>query len=138
MSEQITPTLEVGTEVPLLEFTLTRTDLVRYAAASGDFNAIHHSDHAARQVELPGVVAHGMLTLGSSLRAVTDWLGVDRIASIGVRFSKPVVVPDDGIGAHLTVTGSVTEVADDQATIALETRCGDEKVLTAFTVGVRR
>ncbi|HBX82094.1 MAG TPA: dehydratase, partial [Propionibacteriaceae bacterium] len=64
-----------GLELPSLTVTFTRTDLVRYAGASTDFNPIHHSDHAAAALGLPDVIAHGMLTMGTALRVVTDWCG---------------------------------------------------------------
>ena len=68
------PAPEVGSRLPPLTVRFTRADLVRYAGASTDFNPIHYSDRHARQVGLPGVVAHGMLTMGAGLRVITDWL----------------------------------------------------------------
>ena len=67
--------LEVGTALPSLTVRFTRERLVRYAGASTDFNPIHFSDHFAARMGLPGVIAHGMLTMGTALRVVTDWLG---------------------------------------------------------------
>lgn len=112
--------VEVGTTLGPLNVTLTRTDLVRYAGASGDFNPIHHSDHAAAAVNLPGVIGHGMLTMGLAIRLVTDWVGdSSRIRSYGVRFTKPIVVPDDGIGATVEFSGTVTAIADGIATVGI-------------------
>ena len=90
-------------------FRITRADLVRYAGASGDFNPIHWSDRVATGVGLPGVIAHGMLTMALVGRAVTAWVGGDPGAIIDyqVRFTRPVVVPDDDDGAELTVSGVV-------------------------------
>jgi hypothetical protein len=111
-----------GIELPPLSVRLTRSDLVRYAAASGDFNPIHWSDRVAEQVGLPGVVAHGMLTMALGGRLVTEWLG-DPGAVLGyqVRFTRPVPVPDvvtgvdDEPGAQLELTGKLSSVteADD-------------------------
>ena len=130
--------VEVGLELPSLELAFTRTDLVRYAGASGDFNPIHHSDHAARAIGLDGVLAHGMLTMGRALRVVTDWVGDPaRVVSYGVRFTRPVPVPDDGVGATVTVNARVTKVADGLATVAIEALLGDAKVLGAANAEVR-
>ena len=86
----------------------TRERLVRYAGASTDFNPIHYSDHFAARMGLPGVIAHGMLTMGTALRVVTDWLGDQgAVKSYFVRFTKPVVVPDDEAGAEVTFSASV-------------------------------
>ncbi len=126
---------EVGAALPGLSVRLTRESLVRYAGASGDFNPIHYSDHAATALGLPGVVAHGMLTMGVALRAVTDWAGPDaRLVSYGVRFTKPVPVPDDGVGAELEVGGSVSAVDEETVTVTLDVTCGGEKVLGAAKV----
>ncbi|GAA1432818.1 MaoC family dehydratase [Microlunatus lacustris] len=122
----------VGTELPPLTVRLTRTDLVRYAGASGDFNPIHHSEHFAAAVGLPGVVAHGLLTMGTALRLVTDWVGdPGRVRSYAVRFTKPVVVPDDGVGAEVVVTGTVVALEGTVATVGLEVVCDGQKVLGA-------
>lgn len=122
----------VGTELPPLTVRLSRTDLVRYAGASGDFNPIHHSEHFAAAVGLPGVIAHGMLTMGTALRLVTDWVGdPGRVRSYGVRFTRPVVVPDDGMGAEVLITGTVTAVDGPLATVSLEVVCDGQQVLGA-------
>jgi acyl dehydratase len=122
----------VGTRLPPLTVRLTRTDLVRYAGASGDFNPIHHSEHFAAQVGLPGVVAHGLLTMGTALRVVTDWVGdPGRVKAYSCRFTKPVVVPDDGLGAEVVVTGTVSAVQNHLVTVTLEVVSGGERVLGA-------
>lgn len=111
----------VGAQLPPLTVRLTRADLVRYAGASTDFNPIHYSDRFAAAVGLPGVVAHGMLTMATALRVVTDWVGDPaRVRSYGVRFTKPVVVPDDDDGAEVVFSGTVIAVDDELVTIALE------------------
>ena len=130
--------VEVGLELPSLELTFTRTDLVRYAGASGDFNPIHHSDHAARALGLEGVLAHGMLTMGRALRVVTDWVGDPaRVRAYSVRFTKPVPVPDDGVGTRVTVNGRVTQLSEGLATVTIEALLDNAKVLGAAKAEVR-
>ncbi|MGC3993947.1 MAG: MaoC/PaaZ C-terminal domain-containing protein [Propionicimonas sp.] len=127
---------EVGQVLPGFSRTLTRADLVRYAGASGDFNPIHWSDAAAAALGLPDVIAHGMLTMGTALRVVTDWAGDPaRVLSYSVRFTKPVVVPADG-GAVVEFGGTVTKVADGVATVSIEATCGETKVLGAAVAEV--
>ncbi|GAA3575776.1 MaoC family dehydratase [Microlunatus spumicola] len=126
---------EVGTTLPPLTVRVTRETLVRYAGASGDFNPIHWSDHAARALGLPGVIAHGMLTMGLAARAVTAWAGPGaRLVSYGVRFTRPVPVPDDGVGAELLVAGAVTAVDAGTVTVTLDVTRDGEKVLGAARV----
>jgi acyl dehydratase len=115
-------------------FTLTRADLVRYAGASGDFNPIHWSDRVAATVGLPGVIAHGMLTLGLVGSAVAAWTGDAEVIELGAKFTAPVVVPDDEDGVVVEVTASkvTRETGSDgmsTMTIVMEVRCGDAKVL---------
>ena len=105
--------IEKGTELPPLSLRVTRADLVRYAGASGDFNPIHWSDRVAGSVGLPGVIAHGMLTMALAGRLVTQWAGDPALVrSYGVRFTRPVVVPDDDDGALVEFSGKVTDVTD--------------------------
>lgn len=108
--------VQKGAELPALSLRVTRADLVRYAGASGDFNPIHWSDRVASSVGLPGVIAHGMLTMGLAGRLVTQWVGDPAaVRSYGVRFTRPVVVPDDDEGALVEFSGRVADVivADD-------------------------
>jgi acyl dehydratase len=103
----------VGTELPAASFPITRKDLVRYAGASGDFNDIHWNGRFAVEVGLPDVIAHGMYTMAVAGRVLTDWIGDPAaVEEYFVRFSKPVVVPDDGVGALVEVTGKVTKALD--------------------------
>src|SRR3954470_9047615 len=98
----------VGDKLPAQQFPVTRADLVRYAGASLDFNPIHWNERFAKQVGLPDVIAHGMLTMAIAGRVVTDWLGdPGRLVSYGVRFPRPVVVPDGDEGALVEITGKV-------------------------------
>lgn len=131
-----------GDELPPLHVTVTRADLVRYAGASGDFNPIHWNERVAREVGLPDVIAHGMLTMALAGRLVTRWAG-DPAAMIdyGVRFTRPVVVPDDDAGAQLEIGGSVTECRDDgTVVVAITARSGARAVLgkATATVALRR
>lgn len=102
--------LEVGQSIGTQELLLTRDSLVRYAGASGDFNPIHYRDDVAASVGLPGVLAHGMLTMGAAVQVVVDWVGESgRIVDYGVRFTKPVVV-DPVEGAVLVISGKIGEI----------------------------
>jgi len=106
--------VEVGTELPPLSVTLQRVTLVMYAGASGDFNPIHWNQRFAQAVGLPDVIAHGMLTMASAGRVVTDWVGdPGAVVEYGVRFTRPVVVPDDDRGARLEITAAVAEKRED-------------------------
>ncbi|SFO19263.1 Acyl dehydratase [Geodermatophilus obscurus] len=122
----------VGTELPEQTHRVTRADLVRYAGASGDLNPIHWSDRVATGVGLPGVIAHGMLTMGLAARAVTEWAGDPAaLAEYQVRFGRPVVVPDDDTGAEVTVRGRVAQVLDGgRVRVDLTVTSGGEKVLS--------
>ncbi len=121
-------------------FRVTRADLVRYAGASGDFNAIHWSDRTAAKVGLPGVIAHGMFTMALVGRAVTHWAGApDAVVEYGVRYARPVVVPDDDEGTVVEVTAKVKEVTEDGLTrLDLTVTCHGEKVLAQARALVRR
>jgi acyl dehydratase len=106
--------VEVGTELPAQTFPVRRADLVRYAGASGDFNVIHWNERVARAVGLPDVIAHGMFTMALAARVVTDWAGDPaRVLEYGVRFTRPVPVPDDDQGAQVEVTGVVAALLGD-------------------------
>ncbi|MEY9215147.1 MaoC family dehydratase [Thermobifida halotolerans] len=131
--------VEVGTELPERTYPVRRRDLVRYAGASGDFNEIHWNERVAREVGLPGVIAHGMFTMAQAGRLVTDWVGdPGAIVEYGVRFSAPVVVPDDDTGAELVVGGTVTKKLDNnQVVVAITARSAGAKVLARSTAVVR-
>ncbi|MFE4214514.1 MaoC family dehydratase [Streptomyces sp. NPDC056844] len=106
--------VEVGTELPARSFPVTRATLVQYAGASGDFNPIHWNEKFAREVGLPDVIAHGMFTMAEAIRVVTDWAGdPGAVVEYGVRFTKPVVVPNDDTGALIEVSGKVAAKLDD-------------------------
>lgn len=108
--------VEVGTELPARSFTVNRATLVAYAGASGDFNPIHWNEKFAKDVGLPDVIAHGMFTMASAIRVVTDWTGdPGSVVDYGVRFTKPVVVPNDDRGAVIEISGKVAAKLDDEA-----------------------
>ncbi len=123
--------VEVGTEVLSRDVTVTRFDLVRYAGASGDFNVIHWNERIAKSVGLPDVIAHGMYTMAQAGRIVTDWLGdPGALRELGVRFTRPVVVPDDDQGATLTVSAKVAEKLDEcLVRLEISATCADQSVL---------
>ena len=115
-------------ELATQTFAITRDDLVRYAAASGDHNPIHQDDEVATSVGLPGVIAHGMYTMALAARAVESWFPGAEVVSFGCKFTQPVVVPADG-SVELVVAGAVSKVEDGLTTVALTVTSGGEKVL---------
>jgi acyl dehydratase len=123
--------VDVGTLLPAQTFGVQRINLIMYAGASGDFNVIHWNERLAHAVGLPNVIAHGMFTMAEVGRVVTDWVGdPGAVLDYGVRFTRPVVVPDDEVGATLEVTGSVTEKLDGgRVSVALVARVNGETVL---------
>ena len=128
-----------GTELEPRSYPATRLDLVKYAGASGDFNVIHWNERIAKAVGLPDVIAHGMFTMAQAGRFVTDWAGRQAtVLDFGVRFSSPVVVPDDDIGATISVSGQVDEKLDgNRVALVLTARSADTKVLTKARAVVR-
>ena len=128
--------LAVGDVVAEKTFTLTRDSLVRYAGASGDFNPIHYRDDVAQSVGLPGVLAHGMLTMGLAVQPVVDWLGNSGlVADYQVRFTRPVPV-DAAEGAVLTVVAKVGVVDASGARIDLTVTFDGSTVLGKAQVRV--
>ena len=124
--------VKVGDELPEKIIKLTRQDLVNYAGVSGDLNPIHWDDEIAKQVGLDTAIAHGMLTMGTALRLVTDWAGDPaRVRSYFVRFTKPVVVPDDADGTEVAFGGVVSAIDGSEVTIAIEAVADGVKVLGA-------
>lgn len=128
----------VGDELPVLRVRVTRAGLIRYAGASGDFNPIHWNERIAREVGLPDVIAHGMLTMALACRLVTTWAGdPGAVVECGVRFTRPIVVPDDGEGALLEVSGTVTQRRDDgTVVVAITARSAGHTVLGKATATV--
>ena len=124
--------VEVGAEIGPRDFAITRLDLVKYCGASGDFNVIHWNQRIALSVGLPDVIAHGMFTMAQAARLVTDWCGdPGALVEYRVRFSRPVVVPDDDAGATLTVRARVeNKLADRRVSLVIEALTPDGSVLT--------
>ncbi|MTD57776.1 MaoC family dehydratase [Amycolatopsis pithecellobii] len=130
---------QVGEELPPLQVLVTRERLVRYAGASLDFNPIHWNERFAKQVGLPDVIAHGMLTMALGGRLATDWLGdPGRLVQYGCRFTRPVVVPDDDKGALVEFTGKIAEIRDDgTARVDITAKFDGKTVLGKATAIVR-
>ena len=131
--------VEVGTELPGQTFPVQRANLVMYAGASGDFNPIHWNERFATAVGLPDVIAHGMFTMAEAVRVVTDWVGdPGAVEEYGVRFTRPVVVPDDDRGATIEVTGKVAEKLDGKRVrVELSARSDGQTVLSRARAVVR-
>ncbi len=127
-----------GDELPALQVRVTRAGLVRYAGASGDFNPIHWNERVAREVGLPDVIAHGMLTMALVSRLVTAWAGdPGAVVACAVRFTRPVVVPDDAEGALVEISGTVAQRHDDGTVlVAITARAAGQTVLGKATATV--
>jgi acyl dehydratase len=131
--------VQVGDVLPEVAQQVQRADLIRYAGASGDFNVIHWNERVAKAVGLPDVIAQGMLTMAQAVRVVTGWTGdPGAVESYSVRFSRPVVVPDDDAGATLTVSGVVEDKLEgSRVAVLLTATVGESKVLSAAKAVVR-
>lgn len=128
----------VGEVVATAEYPISRDSLVRYAGASGDFNPIHYRDDVAERVGLPGVLAHGMLTMGLAVQPVVTWLGGDsgRVLDYQVRFTRPVVV-DPVDGAVVTFTAKLAVVEDGRARLDVTASFDGAAVLGKAQIWVR-
>lgn len=138
--------LEVGQEVLNRTIPISRADLVRYAGASGDYNTIHWNERFAKEVGLPNVIAHGMLTMALAVGPITQWAGSPgAVIDYRTRFTKPVVVPDAENGSpeqptvELAVTATVGAVDEDNGTVRLDVNvtADDTSVLGRTQVKVR-
>jgi acyl dehydratase len=131
--------VSVGMELPALDLTFTRADLVAYAHASGDLNPIHQDEAFAKSVGLPDVIAHGMLTMGRAIQVVTNWVGdPTAVIDYSVRMTRPVIVPDTTEGSVVSFTGKVAQINDDGTVqIDLGAVFGDVKVLGLAKATVR-
>ena len=128
--------LEVGQVVAERTYQLSRDTLVRYAGASGDFNPIHYRDDVAASVGLPGVLAHGMLTMGFAVQPVVDWLDARGwVSDYQVRFTRPIVV-DPVDGATVTVVATVGAVDETGGRIDLTVSVDGQTVLGKAQVRV--
>jgi acyl dehydratase len=126
--------LAVGaSRTTVLVENLTRTRIVQYAGASGDYNPLHTDERFAKEIAgYPGVFAHGMLTMGMTARAVTDWVGEERLTRFGVRFTAQVW-PGDTLTAVVTVTA----VDGDEATLQVTTTNQEGTVVLTGTAACR-
>jgi acyl dehydratase len=118
--------VEVGTEIAAQTYGVSRGQLVQYAGASGDFNIIHWNERFAKAVGLPDVIAHGMFTMATAARLVTDWVqDPAAVLEYAVRFSSMVPVPDDDKGTSLVVSGTVEEKLEGKrVSVGLTARVG--------------
>ncbi|GIG54861.1 MaoC family dehydratase [Demequina activiva] len=133
MTESTSPSfdgLEVGQVVATREVAFTRASLVRYAGASGDFNPIHYNDVVAQEVGLPGVIAHGMLTMGAAASVVEEWAGAGNVSDYQVRFTRPITVPNPG-EAVIAVTAKIGALDEERRTarVDLTVQHGEARVL---------
>ena len=128
-------TLEVGAEAPAVQHTLSRTDFVRYAGASGDYNPMHHDEVKAHAAGMPSVFGHGMLSMALLGRAVTDWVGLDAVRRYKVRFVKQTW-PDDTLTSHVVVTDVRDEDGQQLADLQCELRNQDDDPVVAGSATV--
>ena len=138
MAQRSLDQFEVGQVLTESTVHLTRDSLVRYAGASGDFNPIHYRDDVAKSVGLPGVLAHGMLTMGVAVQPLIAWLGGDgSVVDYQVRFTRPVPVdPESGADVVITSTVGALEPETNIARIDLRVTFNDETVLGKAQVRV--
>lgn len=139
MAEPTFDALEQGQVVTESSVHFTRDSLVRYAGASGDFNPIHYRDDVATSVGLPGVLAHGMLTMGAAVQPLVAWLGAAAtVTDYQVRFTRPVLVDAEG-GADVITTTTVGAIDADAHTVRFDLRVtfNDETVLGKAQVQTR-
>ncbi len=129
-----TPKLEYdkvseGDQAPAVSHQLSRTDLVMYAGASGDFNPMHHDEVKAKDAGLPSVFGHGMFSMGVLGRALTDWAGVGNLKDYTVRFTKQTW-PGETLTTKIVVTDKREEEGDKlvEAKVSLENQDGEVKV----------
>lgn len=140
-------TLEKGQEIGSTTLHVNRADLVRYAGASGDFNPIHWNERFAIDVGLPGVIAHGMFTMGTAVTLVEDWVGdPGAVIDYQSRFTKPVLVedpagtnPSEAEGTAVEITGVIGALDPEARTarVDLKVIAGGEKVLVKAQALVR-
>jgi acyl dehydratase len=136
--------LSVGQDLGSRSIEVTRADLVKYAGASGDFNPIHWNEAFATGVGLPGVIAHGMFTMGAAVQLVTDWAGDPAaVVDFQTRFTKPVPVAETtgeaAAGAVVDVSGAIGALDADAGTarVDLTVTSAGQKVLMKAQAVVR-
>lgn len=121
--------IHVGAEAPVVSHKLTRTDLVKYAGASGDFNPMHSDEVAAKAAGLPSVFGHGMFSMGLLGRAITDWAGAGNLLNYRVRFTKQTW-PDETLSTKIVVTNKETSKEGKVITadVSLVNQAGEVKL----------
>jgi acyl dehydratase len=117
-------TVQVGDEAPSISHKLTRTDLVKYAGASGDFNPMHHDEVAAQAAGQPSVFGHGMFSMGLLGTAVTDYVGVGNLTRYQVRFARQTW-HDEVLTSKIVVTGKREEGGKKLVDLAVTLSNGD-------------
>jgi acyl dehydratase len=129
--------LKVGDEAPALTHALTRTDLVQYAGASGDFNPMHTDEVAAKEAGLNSVFGHGMFSAGLLATAITNWAGVGNIRRLNVRFVKQAW-PGEEFTTTVVVKAKRTdgEVHLIDLDCSLSNQSGEVKVAGEATIAV--
>jgi acyl dehydratase len=129
--------VEVGDEAPVLTHTLTRTDLVKYAGASGDFNPMHHDEVTAKAAGQPSVFGHGMFSMGMLGSALTDYVGVGNVVRYQVRFARQTW-PDEVLSTKIVVTGKREEEGKQLVDLAvtLSNGGGEDKVVGEATAAL--
>jgi acyl dehydratase len=119
-----------GDEAPAVSHVLTRTDLVMYAGASGDFNPMHHDEVKAKEAGLPSVFGHGMFSMGLLGRAITDWVGIGNLRSFKVRFTKQTW-PGETLASKIVVTAKRKDEGDNLVDLEVELANQDGEVKVA-------
>jgi acyl dehydratase len=126
-----------GDEAPVRSHVLTRTDLVRYAGASGDFNPMHHDEVLAVAAGQPSVFGHGMFSMGFLGSALTDYVGIGNVRRFQVRFAKQTW-PDEDLRTKIVVTSKRVEDGDHLVDfdVRLANAAGEEKAVGEATAVV--
>jgi len=128
----------VGDRMPTCEVEVGRDSVIRYCGASGDFNPLHWSDRVAIDAGLPGVIAHGMLTMGVASRVLLEWCGdPGAVVSYRSRFARPFPVPDEAEPPRIEIAAEVTAVEGDLVTVGLSVRQGDDDLLSRAEAQLR-
>ena len=112
-----------GDEAPVVSHELTRTDLVMYAGASGDFNPMHHDEVKAKEAGLPSVFGHGMFSMGLLGKAITDYVGVGNLKRFKVRFTKQTW-PGEVLTSKIVVTAKRKD--DGESLVDLDVQLANE------------
>ena len=126
-----------GDTAPVVSHELTRTDLVMYAGASGDFNPMHHDELKAQQAGLPSVFGHGMFSMGMLGRAITDWVGVGNLRTFNVRFTKQTW-PGEVLTSKIVVSTKRKDNGDNLVDLDIElaNQAGEVKLAGTATAAL--